>query len=207
MSVDFLQSKTRENLMRSFAGESQARNRYTFAADAAKQQNMHLIEVIFRQTALQEEHHAKQFWDLLKESNGQNVVVDGAYPVENVTDILVLLKNAQHNEYEEADDVYPAFQKIAEEEGFSNVAAKYGLIKHIEKTHGNRFGTFATLMEQNKLYNADEETEWFCLHCGHIHKGKSAPGACPFCGKPQGFFVPFKYYHFMTDPYATPSKV
>ena len=207
MSVNFMQSKTKENLMRSFAGESQAKNRYKFAADEAKQQNMYFIEQIFKQTAHQEEQHAKIFWDLLKEANGQKITVDGDYPVENVTDLIVLLKDAQKNEYEECNWVYPEFQRVAEEEGFSAIAAKYKQVSQIERTHGDRFGTFAVLMEQNKLFTSDTETEWFCLNCGNIHKGTSAPKQCPFCLHPQGYFVPFKYYKFLADNYSSGNQV
>lgn len=204
MAVLFSQSKTRENLMRAFAGESQARNRYSFNADLAKQQKNHVIEVIFRFTAAQEYQHAKIFFDLLKEENGKNIQIDGAYPVEVYSDLQSALRAAQHDEYEEHKTVYPSFAQIAEEEGFLQIAAAFRSIAEIEKAHGNRFGAFAELLEQGKMFRGEPETEWICLNCGYIFKGAEPPRKCPVCQHEQGFFIPYKYYNFCADGYTKP---
>ena len=204
--MEFSSSITKENLMRAFAGESQARNRYTFAADAAKQQKYEFISRVFKLTAAQEKVHAEIFYNFLKQLNGENIAVDGAYPVDNYDDITKLLLSAQHNEYEESETVYPAFAKTASEEGFTQIAAAFGNIAKIEKVHGDRFGTFASLIANGLLYKSDcapsADTEWLCLNCGHIHKGPSAPANCPVCHADRGFFVPFKYYDFKEEGYA-----
>lgn len=204
MAVNFSESKTKENLMRAFAGESQARNRYSFAADLAKQQNMRVIEVIFRFTAEQEYQHAKIFYDFLKQENGTTIEIDGGYPVEVFDDLPTMLRAAQHDEYEEHRNVYPSFAKIAREEGFEQIATAFDNIAEIEKTHGNRFGAFAELMEQNKLFCAEPDTEWICLNCGYIFKGKEPPQKCPVCQHEQGYFIPYKYYNFMANDYEKP---
>ncbi len=189
--MEFKQSKTRENLMRAFAGESQARNRYTFAAQAARSAGLPFIERIFRFTADQEKEHAEIFFKLLAGSEGENVHIDGAYPVENAiwpTDRL--LRSAQHNEYEEARSVYPAFAAVAREEGFSAAASAFELIAKIEQTHGDRFGQLAQRIEEGKLFTADSDTmQWLCLNCGHIHTGSQVPPLCPVCKHAQGYFV------------------
>ena len=122
MAVDFLSSETKENLMRAFAGESQARNRYTFAASTAKKHGLPVIEAVFAFTAGQEKEHAEVFYDFLKEAVGENITVDGAYPVDLYDDVKSLLKAAVHNEEEEHSVVYPAFGDKASEEGFPEIA-------------------------------------------------------------------------------------
>lgn len=189
MSILLKDSKTKDNLMRAFAGESQARNRYTFGAAEAKKQKLHVIETIFTLTANQEHAHAKSYYNLLKEMSGINISVDGNYPVDINDNVAKLLRLAQHNEYEENQDVYPAFAKIATEEGFIKISTMFQMIAKIEKTHGDRFGRFAKLIEDDKLFKSDTETEWMCLNCGHIHKGKFAPTICPVCDHAQGFFI------------------
>lgn len=189
MAEDFKTSQTKDNLMRAFAGESQARNRYTFAASQAKKKGHHVIEAIFKFTADQEKEHAEIFYGHLKKLAGENIHVDGAYPVDITDDVAELLRMAQHNEYEEYDPVYKQFGDIALEEGFSEVASSFHMIAKIEKTHGDRFGKFAQLLEENKLYVSDEEIGWMCLNCGHIHWGKEAPKECPVCEHNRGYFL------------------
>ena len=191
IDMDLKNSQTRENLMRAFAGESQARNRYTFAAQAAKSAGLHFIERIFRFTAEQEKEHAEIFMKLLASCEGENIHIDGAYPVENTawpTDRL--LRSAQHNEYEEARSVYPAFAATAPEEGFQAAAAAFEMIARIEQTHGDRFAKLAQRIEEGKLFLSDEEGErWLCLNCGHVHTGSQVPPVCPVCKHAQGYFV------------------
>ena len=189
MSVDFQKSETCRNLMRAFAGESQARNRYTFAAGLARQQKLQVVEAVFRFTADQEKEHAEIFYNHLKELSGQTVHIDGGYPVEVTNDVVRLLRSAQHNEYEEFDPVYADFGRTAREEGFAPVAASFEQIARIEQTHGNRFGRLADLLEQEKLFVADAACGWMCLNCGHILEAAGAPALCPVCQHDRGYFV------------------
>lgn len=189
MAVEFKDSITKDNLMRAFAGESQARNRYTIAAGQARKQNLHVIEEVFLFTAGQEKEHAEIFYNHLSELSGQTIHVDGGYPVDINPDVAKLLRFAQHNEYEEHDDVYLHFAEKAREEGFPRVAASFQMIAKIEKTHGDRFGMFADLLEQGKLFVSDVETAWMCLECGHIYRGTAVPEQCPVCQSNRGYFV------------------
>ena len=189
MSVDFRESVTKENLMRAFAGESQARNRYTFAAAQAKKEHLHVVEAVFNYTADQERQHAYIFYQHLKEMAGETIQIDGGYPVDISPDMDKLLRMAQHNEYEEYDPIYKAFGDKAAEEGFSRVAASFHMISAIEKTHGDRFGKFAQLMEQNRLFVSDVETGWICLNCGYVYTGTNAPEKCPVCDHDKGYFI------------------
>lgn len=189
MNIPFKESQTKDNLMRAFAGESQARNRYTFAASQAKKKQLHVIEAVFMFTAAQEKEHAEIYYNLLKELSGTNITVDGNYPVDIFDDVTKLLRAAQHNEYEEYSHEYANFSKIAQQEGFAKAAAAFHMIAAIEKTHGDRFGRYAELLEQNKLFTSATETKWMCLNCGHIHSGSQAPELCPVCDHAQGYFI------------------
>lgn len=189
MAVEFDKSITKENLMRAFAGESQARNRYTFAASEAKKQKLHVIETIFTFTANQEKEHAEIFYKYLKGLSGQNISVDGSYPVDLHQDIVALLRAAQHNEYEEYDDAYKKFGDKAKEEGFDKIADSFHMIANIEKTHGDRFGFYADMIENNELFVSEFKTGWLCLNCGHISHEKEAPDVCPVCDHNKGFFI------------------
>ena len=190
MSIAFEQSETRLNLLRAFAGESQARNRYTFAAGLAKKKNLQVIEGIFTFTANQERAHAKVFYNLLQSVSGENLRIDGTYPVELYPELLQHLRSAQHNEYQEWDHDYKGFAKAAKEEGFEEISHTFSMISEIEKTHGDRFGLFADLLEQGKLFGADnDQTVWMCLNCGEIVTSSLAPQTCPVCRQGQDFFI------------------
>ena len=189
MAVEFKNSETKDNLMRAFAGESQARNRYTFAAQVAKKQKQQVVSMAFLFTADQEKEHAEIFYNHLKELSGETIHVDGGYPVDITEDLVELLKMAQHNEYEEHDDVYKKFSEKAMEEGFTKVANSFRMIAEIEKVHGDRFGRFADYLENNRLYVSEVKTGWMCLNCGHIFEGEKAPEQCPVCQHDKGYFV------------------
>lgn len=189
MNMNLSESQTKVNLLRAFAGESQARNRYTFAAEQAKQENLPVVEMVFKFTANQELAHAKVFYDFLKEMTGKNITIDGSYPVDIYGTTLELLRSSQHNEFEEFEPVYPDFGKIAAQEGFQQIGTKFSQIAKIEKTHGERFGMLADWLEQGKLFVSDVEEEWMCLNCGYIHKSSEAPKSCPVCNHPQGYFI------------------
>lgn len=188
--ADFKNSKTKENLMRAFAGESQARNRYTMAQEKAKEQKLHVIAKAFEYTANQEKVHAEIFYNHLNSESGETVFIDGGYPVNISNNVCELLKMAAHDEFQEADDVYPNFAKTAREEGFSKIAQDFENIAKIEKVHGNRFKKYAELMENDKLYKKDECITWICENCGYIFEGKNAPQTCPVCTQ-TGYFKKF----------------
>lgn len=187
--MEFKDSQTKLNLMRAFAGESQARNRYTFAHGKALQQKLYALAEAFKFTADQEKEHAEIFYNHLKELTGQTIEIDGTYPVDVYDDMLGLLKSSKHNEFEEFEDVYPAFAKVAKEEGFPKIAADFENIAKIERIHGQRFDKLAMLLENHELFASQKEEQWLCLNCGHIHQGKQAPQMCPVCSHDQGYFI------------------
>ncbi len=192
MRVEFKESKTYVNLMRAFAGESQARNRYNIAASAAKKEGLQIVEAVFNYTADQERAHAKVFYELLKDAAGEHIAIEGAYPVDLYESTLKALRAAQHNENEEWDDVYKNFGLTAKEEGFNKVAYIFESIAKIEKVHAERFERFADELEKGSLFSKKDEIVWICTKCGHIHVGKQAPEICPVCKHPKGFFLPFE---------------
>ncbi len=187
--VEFNNSETKKNLMRAFAGESQARNRYTFAASVAKKQGMDAIEAVFSFTAGQEKEHAEIFYNHLTAFAGENIQIDGTYPIDISPSVLQLLRYAQHNEYEEYNDAYKAFENTAREEGFTSIATSFHLIAEIEKTHGDRFALLADMLENNQMYVSNVECKWMCLNCGHIYSGASVPEQCPVCHHEKGYFI------------------
>ena len=187
--INFTESETRINLMRAFAGESQARNRYTFAAAQARTQKLHIVEAIFTFTANQEKEHAEIFYGHLRDCAGDNITIDAGYPVHISAKMPELLRMAEHGEREEHDPIYPTFAAKAEEEGFAQIAAHFRLIAEIEKTHAERFALLADLLGQNKLFAADTPTRWLCLNCGHVHEGIEAPEKCPVCDHDRGYFA------------------
>ncbi len=189
MSVSFAESKTKLNLLKAFAGESQARNRYDYAASCAKKNNLYVIEAIFKFTADQEKEHGEIFYNLLKEFTGENIEIEGTYPIDIYDNPLKLLMAGQHNEYEEHDNVYKSFAQTAKEEGFDQIALTFQNIAQIEKTHGDRFGRFAELLDANKLFVSDVQTKWMCLNCGFVFEGKEVPEKCPVCSHDKGYFI------------------
>ena len=189
MAVDFKNSETKDNLMRAFAGESQARNRYTFGAGQAKAQKQAAVAQVFLYTADQEKEHAEIFYKHLKELARETIHVDGGYPVDLTEDLGELLRMAQHNEYEEHDVVYKAFGDKAKEEGFDDVARSFYMIAEIEKYHGDRSGRFAQWLEENQLHISNVKTGWICLNCGYICETEEAPAKCPVCSHDRGYFI------------------
>ena len=185
-------TKTEANLLSAFAGESQARNRYTFAASQAKKNGLQVISAVFAFTASQEKEHAEIFYKHLQKMAGSTIFIDGGYPVDISDNIADLLDMAQHNEYEEHDSVYQSFGDAARKEGFDQIAASFFQIAAIEKVHGDRFGRYAKLIREGKLFVSDVEEEWMCLNCGFVFKGKKAPEICPVCHHDKGYFIRFE---------------
>lgn len=190
MSADFKNSVTKENLMRAFAGESQARNRYTIAAAQARREGLYAVSEIFLFTAEQEREHAALFYGHLKECAGETIYIDGGYPVDIADCTSKLLRFAQHNEFAEHDDVYKHFEEKAREEGFDKIAGTFHMIAAIEKTHGERFRHVAELLEQGTFYRSGTESAWMCLECGNIYRGTELPAECPVCGYDRGYYIP-----------------
>ena len=203
MAVSFKESETKDNLMRAFAGESQARNRYTFAAGQAKKENLYVVQAVFEFTAYQEKEHAEIFYNHLSELAGETIHIDGGYPVDITQSVSELLRRAQHNEYEEHDPIYKAFGDKAMEEGFPAVANSFHMIAEIEKLHGDRFGKLAEWMEQNQLFLSDVKTGWRCLNCGYVFEGEKVPEACPVCQHDKGYFVRLEFAPFTDRSFGT----
>ena len=182
-------SETSKNLMRAFIAESQELNRYLYAAKIAEKENLQVIQKVFEYTMTQERAHGRIYSNRLKELTGTDVEVYAKYPVDGYDTTLEQLEAAVRNEYREYDVEYANFAKIAKEEGFKDIAASFSFIAEIEKEHGDRFNMFLNLLKEDKLFKSDEEEEWICLNCGHVHTSKDAPEKCPTCNHPQGFFV------------------
>ena len=173
-------TKTEHNLLASFAGESQARSRYTLFAEKAKEEGYEQIAAIFLETAEQELSHAEQFFSLLE---GGVVNINAGYPAGVVADTMTNLREAAAGEREEWSDLYASFAKTAEEEGFTQIANLYKLIAKVEVEHEQRYLRLLDRLTNGQEFSTEEETEWQCMHCGYVHKGKSAPKRCPVCGK------------------------
>lgn len=195
--VEFKTSETKVNLMRAFAGESQARNRYTISAQKSLKQNQPVLHDVFIYTANQEREHAEIFYNFLKQMTGEKIMITGDYPIDNYDDIGRLLRAAQHGETDEYENVYKSFAQTAREEGYIEIASSFEMIANIEKVHAERFCEFADLYERNELFASDSETVWMCQNCGHIHVGKEAPGKCPVCDAVQGYFL-----RYVMAPYS-----
>lgn len=187
--IAFEESKTRINLMRAFAGESQARNRYTFAAALARQNRLEVVARTFDFTAGQEKEHAEIFYQFLAPMNGSSIWMDAGFPVNTEQNVAAQLRAAVHNETEECNDAYPEFSRIAREEGFARIADTFAAIAAIEGTHAQRFRRFADALESGELFSLRGETAWLCLNCGHVHFGPEAPQVCPVCSHDQGYMI------------------
>jgi rubrerythrin len=184
-------TKTSENLLKAFAGESQARNRYTFFASVANKEGLRHIEGIFLETADNEKEHAKKFYKLLleglKDSLPTGIEINAMYPVAQGT-TLDNLKAAAEGENEEWTKLYPAFAEVASIEGFPEVAAAFKLISKIEEKHEERYNKLAKNIIEGKVFKKDEKVQWKCRNCGYIHEGVSALDICPACQHPQAHF-------------------
>ncbi|MBR5444525.1 MAG: rubrerythrin family protein [Clostridia bacterium] len=187
--MSFTPTETHLNLMRAFAGESQARNRYTIAAGKAREKNLYVLEEVFLYTADQERAHAAVFYDLLKDAAGQTLMIDGGFPADLDPAMTKILQAAQHNERAEATDIYPAFAAQADADGNTRAAALFREIAKIEAVHAERFGQFAAWLAGDALFSNNAGCVWMCQNCGHLHNGTQAPGICPVCLHEQGYFL------------------
>jgi rubrerythrin len=178
-------SKTEKGLMAAFAGESQARNRYTYFASKAKKEGLIQISDIFEETANQEKEHAKRFFSFLE---GGEVQIRAAFPAGVVGTTLENLKAAAKGERHEWTDMYPSFAKVAYHEGFDKIARLFETISVAEKQHERRYTALARNLESGKVFKKDAAVTWRCRNCGYIHVGTKAPNACPACAHPQAYF-------------------
>lgn len=169
-------SKTEQNLMTAFAGESQARNKYTYYASAAKKEGYEQIAAMFQTTADNEKEHAKIWFKLLHEGN-------------KVPDTITNLKDAAAGENYEWTDMYAGFAKVAREEGFVSIAALFEMVAKIEKTHEDRYRKLLSNVESGEVYVRVGENVWECMNCGHLHYGPKAPEVCPVCAHPKAYFM------------------
>ena len=167
-------SKTEQNLMTAFAGESQARNKYTYFASKAKKEGFEQVAAIFEETANNEKEHAKIWFKLL---NG------GEIP--STTDNLQAAAEGENYEW---TDMYENFAKVAKEEGFDHIAYLFEGVAKIEKEHEERFKKLLSNINDELVFSSDGETIWICRNCGHVHIGKKAPKVCPICNHPQSYF-------------------
>lgn len=190
MQIDFNESQTRVNLMRAFAGECQARQRYYMSALKAHQQKLPVLERMFKFTAGQEEQHAVVFFNLLKESAGQSIDINAGYPADVFNEIQQLLDAAAKDEEHESGNIYPEFAQTARQEGFTDIAQKFEMIGKIENSHHERFAYYGQLVRDGMLFRSESAEEvWVCLNCGHIHIGSEPPQNCPVCNVAQGYFI------------------
>ena len=179
-------SRTEKNLLAAFAGESQARNRYTFYAGIASKEGYEGIANIFLETADNEREHAKRFFELLE---GGDVEIAAAYPT-TMGNTAVNLAAAVAGEHEEGSRLYPSFGKIAEEEGFKDAATVFFKVADVEVEHEKRYQTLLTRLDNGTLFKRDQKIRWKCLKCGRIHEAAQAPKLCPTCLHPQAWYVP-----------------
>ncbi|THB67783.1 MAG: rubrerythrin family protein [Gammaproteobacteria bacterium] len=178
-------SQTEKNLMASFAGESQARNRYTYFAAKARKEGYRQIAEIFEETADQEKEHAKRFFKFLK---GGMTEITATFPAGVIGTTLDNLKAAAGGENEEWTELYPEFAKTAREEGFEDIAKAYEAIMVAEKQHEKRYLDLAKNIEDGTVFKRDGKVIWRCLNCGYLHEGDEAPEICPACSHPRAHF-------------------
>ncbi len=178
-------SKTEKNLMAAFAGESQARNRYTYFASVAKKEGYVQIGQAFEETAAQEKEHAKRFFKFLE---GGELTITATFPAGVVADTKANLRASADGEKHEWGTLYPDFARIAREEGFEPVARAFESISVAEKQHEARYRGFLKNLEEGKVFKKDKKTVWRCLNCGYTHEGEQAPENCLACAHPKAYF-------------------
>ncbi|MFO7730190.1 MAG: rubrerythrin family protein [Spirochaetia bacterium] len=182
---DLKGTQTEKNLLTAFAGESQARNRYTYFASQAKKEGLVQISQILEETANQEKEHAKRFFKFLQ---GGEVEVQAAFPAGVIGSTADNLKAAAEGENYEWTDMYPAFAAKAREEGFTDVAAVFEAVMVAEKQHEKRYNDLRANIEAGRVFKRDESVTWRCINCGYLFEGQTPPQKCPACAHPQSYF-------------------
>ncbi len=178
-------TETEKNLLKAFAGESQARNRYTYFASAAKKQGFEQIANIFTETAENEKEHAKVFFKYLE---GGEVMISAAYPAGAIKDTKTNLEEAADGEKMEWTSLYQDFAKVAKDEGFAEVARSFEQIAKVEKFHEARYRKLISNIENSEVFKKKSAVKWHCINCGYVHEGAEAPKECPACRHPQSFY-------------------
>jgi rubrerythrin len=178
-------TETEKNLLKAFAGESQARNRYTYFAKVAKKEGFEQISAIFLETAEHEREHAKQFFKLLE---GGAVEITAMYPAGVLATTADHLREAAAGEHEEWAELYPAFADVAEAEGFKAVAAKFRQVAKAESWHETRYRALLEKVEAETVFERAEPAKWMCRKCGYVHEGPKPPKVCPACTHPQAYY-------------------
>ena len=183
--MDFVGSQTEKNLLASFAGESQARNRYTFFASVAKKQGYEQIAAIFEETAANEKEHAELFFKHLK---GGMVEIQASYPAGVIAQTAENLKAAAEGEKLEWGTLYPNFAEVAEKEGFKDVANTFRMVAKVEAYHERRYNKLLANVQSGKVFKKDAPIKWKCRNCGYVFEGTEAPDKCPVCDHPKAYF-------------------
>jgi rubrerythrin len=178
-------TQTEKNLLTAFAGESQARNRYTYFASQARKEGFVQISMIFEETANQEKEHAKRFFKFLE---GGEVEVAAAFPAGTIASTSENLKAAAGGENHEWTTMYPGFAKVAREEGFDAVAAVFDAVSVAEKQHEKRYNDLRANIEGDRVFKRDKPVVWRCINCGYLHEGPEAPETCPACAHPREWY-------------------
>ncbi|HEY3372273.1 MAG TPA: rubrerythrin family protein [Prolixibacteraceae bacterium] len=178
-------SQTEKNLLKAFAGESQARNRYEFFAKVAQKEGLEQIAALFMETAENERSHAKQFF---KQLEGRAVEITATYPAGKIGTTLENLKAAAEGENEEWTELYPEFARIADEEGFKRIGLLFRLIAKIEKSHDERYSQLYKTLEEGQVFEREDKVVWKCRVCGFLHEATKPPLKCPVCEHPQAYF-------------------
>jgi len=185
MKKSIVETQTEQNLLKAFAGECQAKNRYEFFAEQAKKEGYEQIAAIFAKTALQEQSHAKQFIKFLE---GGSVDINSTYITGISTQTIDNLRSAGEEESRESSELYIQFSETAKAEGFPAIAAIFYLIAKIEGEHAKRFKKLIKRLEEVTVFKRDKPVRWECLKCGHVHEGEKPPQICPACNHPMGYF-------------------
>jgi rubrerythrin len=184
-SLELKGSQTEKNLLAAFAGESQARNRYTFFSSAAKKEGFEQIAALFLQTAEEEKEHAKIFFKQLK---GGEVEITASYPAGTIGRTKENLAAAAAGEQMEWGTLYPSFAATAEKEGFREIASLFKMVAKVEEHHEARYRKLHANLEKAMVFKAETPVKWYCRNCGYVHSGKAAPVKCPVCDHPQAHF-------------------
>jgi rubrerythrin len=183
--LEFKGSKTEKNLLAAFAGESQARTRYTFFASKAKKEGFEQISAIFTETADNEKEHSQLFFKLLE---GGSAEITASYPAGIISSTAENLKEAAEGEKHEWGTLYPSFADVADSEGFAEAARIFRMVAKVEAYHERRYRKLLANVEQGKVFKKDAPIKWKCRNCGHVFEGKEAPEKCPVCDHPRSYF-------------------
>ena len=183
--MEFIGSRTEKNILTAFAGESQARNRYTYFASQAKKEGLVQIQAVFEETANQEKEHAKRLFKLLK---GGEVLIQASFPAGVIGTTAENLTEAAGGEHYEWTDMYPSFAQTAREEGFDDIAKIFESIAVAEKQHERRYRGFLANVQAGRVFKREKSVTWRCLNCGYLHEGPEAPDKCPACDHQRDHF-------------------